>query len=61
MSLNKAKLDSESHSVTATVVHGSFYSHKTARTFSESPSVERRLSFAVEVTTTSGNWKHPLS
>ena len=43
------------------VVHGSFYSYKTARTYSELPSVERRLSFAVEVTTASGNWKHPLS
>ena len=37
-----------------TAVHGSFY--KTARTCSESRSVERRLSFAVEVTTASGNW-----
>ena len=30
------------------------------RTCSEPRSVERRLSFAIEVTTTSGNWKHPL-
>ena len=37
-----------------TVVHGSFY--KTVRTCSEPRSVERRLSFAVEVTTASGNW-----
>ena len=44
-----------------TVVHGSFYSYKTARTCSEQPSVERKLSFAVEVTTASGNLKHPLS
>ena len=27
---------------------------------SEPRSVERRLSFAAEVTTASGNWKHPL-
>ena len=39
---------------------GTFYSYKTARTYSEPRSVERRLSFAVEVTTASGNWKHPL-
>ena len=38
----------------------SFYSYRTARNFSEPRSVERRLSFAVEVTTASGNWKHPL-
>ena len=37
-----------------------FYSYRTARTCSESRSVERRLSFAAEVTTGSGNWKHPL-
>ena len=37
-----------------------FYSYRTARTCSEPRSVERRLSFAVEVMTTSGNWKHPL-
>ena len=36
---------------------GTFYSYKTARTCIEPRSVERRLSFAVEVT---GNWKHPL-
>ena len=36
-----------------TVVHGSFY--ETARTCSEPRSVERRLSFAVEVATASGN------
>ena len=43
-----------------TVVHGSFYSYKTARTSSEPRSVEHRLSFDVEVMTASGNWKHPL-
>ena len=37
-----------------TVIHGSFY--ETARTCSEPRSVERRLSFTVEVTTASGNW-----
>ena len=41
-----------------TVVHSSFY--KTARTCSEPSSVERWLSFAVEVMTASANWKHPL-
>ena len=64
MCLNKAKFDSEpslSYSIDlpsppkfVTVVHGSFY--KTARTCSEPCSVECRLSFAVEVTTASGNW-----
>ena len=39
---------------------GTFYSYRTARICSEPRSVQRRLSFAVEVTTTSGNWKHPL-
>ena len=39
---------------------GTFYSYKTARTCIVSRSVERRLSFAVEVMTASGNWKHPL-
>ena len=39
---------------------GTFYSYKTARTYSEPRSAERRVSFAVEVTTASGNWKHPL-
>ena len=62
----KAKLDSESpHSVAAlglpslpkfvTVIYGSFYSYRTARACSEPCLVERRLSFAVEVTTASGN------
>ena len=72
MCLNKAKLDSDSplYSVTAayvglpslpkSVVQGSFYSFKVARASSEVYLVERRLSFAVEVTTASGNWKHPL-
>ena len=56
---NKAKFDSEptlSYSVglpslpkLVTVVHGSFYSYKTARTCSEPRSVEHRLSFTVEV------------
>ena len=64
MCLNKAKFDSEpalSYSIGlpsppkfVTVVHDSFY--KTARTCSEPRSVERRLSFAIEVTTASGNW-----
>ena len=64
MCLNKAKFHSEpilSYSIGLpsppkfiTVVHGSFY--KTARTCSELCSIERRLSFAVEVTTASGNW-----
>ena len=68
MCLNKAKFESEptlqlQHRLTlppkfVTVVHGGFY--KTARTCSEPRSVERRLSFAVEVTTVSINWKHPL-
>ena len=69
MCQNKAKLDSEplSYSITlpllqkfVVVVHGTFYSYKTARTCIEPRSVEHRLSFAVEVTTASGNWKHPL-
>ena len=64
MCLNKAKFDSEptlSYSIGlpsppkyVTVVHGNFY--KTARTYSEPRSVERRLSFTVEVMTASGNW-----
>ena len=67
--LNKAKLDSElSNNITLPslqkfVTHfllGTFYSYRTARTCSEPRTVQRRLSFAVEVTTTSGNWKHPL-
>ena len=44
-----------------TIVHGYFYSYKTVITCSEPPSVERRVSFAVEIMTASGNWKHPLS
>ena len=59
---NKAKFDSEltlSYSIgLPSVVHGSFYSFKTARTCSELHLVECRLSFAVEVMTASGNWKH---
>ena len=39
---------------------GTFYSYKSARTCIEPRPVERRLSFTVEVTTASGNWKHPL-
>ena len=39
---------------------GTFYSYKTARICIEPSSVERRLSFSVEVTTASGNWKLPL-
>ena len=39
---------------------GAFYSFRTARTCSEPSSVERRLSYALEVMTASGNWKHPL-
>ena len=64
MCLNKAKFDSEptlSSSIDLlsplkfiTVVHGSFY--KIVRTCSEPRSIERWLSFAVEVTTASGNW-----
>ena len=37
------------------VVHGSFYSYKTATTCSEQCLVESRLSFAVELIA-SGNW-----
>ena len=69
-----SKQNSEPHSVTANLTFatevcysctrhfllGTFYSYKTARTRIEPCSVERRLSFAVEVTTASGNWKHPL-
>ena len=39
-----------------TVVHGSFYSYKTARTCSELRLVERR---PVEVTTASGSTRFP--
>ena len=68
MSKQKQKLVSEPHSITAVpslpkfvmVVHGSYYSYKTARSCSEPRSVERRLSFAIEVTEASGNWKHPV-
>ena len=74
MCLNKEKLDRAtlSYSITLpllqkffTVVHRNFvlstlYSNKTARSCSEPRWVEHRLSFAVEVTTASGNWKHPL-
>ena len=48
------------YSCTRHLLLGTFYSHRTARTCSEPRSVERSLSFAVEVTTASGNWKHPL-
>ena len=49
------------YSCTRHFLLSTFYSYRTARTCSEPHSVERRLSFAVEVTTASGNWKHPLS
>ena len=39
---------------------GTFYSYRTVRTCNEPRSVERGLSFAVEVTTASENWKYPL-
>ena len=48
------------YSCTRHILLGTFYSYRTARTCSEPRSVECRLSFAVEVTTGSGNWKHPL-
>ena len=75
MCLNKAKLDSDDHtqlqhnltfatedcySCTWHFLLGTFYSYKTARTCIEPRSVKRRLSFAVEITSASGNWKHPL-
>ena len=70
MCLNKAKFDGEptlSYSIGlpslqkfVIVVHGNFYSYKAARTCSEPRLVEHRLSFAVEVTTASGNWKQPV-
>ena len=68
MCLNRAKFDSEpilSYSIGlssplkfVTVIHGSFY--KTVRTCSEPRSVEHKLSFALEATTASGKWAHPL-
>ena len=66
MYLNKAKLDGELHSYSigllslqrfVKVVHSSF---KPATTCSEQHLVEHRLSFSVEETTASGNWKHLL-
>ena len=48
------------YSCTRHFLLGTFYSYKTARTCIEQRLLERRLSFAVEVTTASGNWKHPL-
>ena len=48
------------HCCTRHFLLGTFYSYRTARTCSEPHSVQHRLSFAVEVTTTSGNWKNPL-
>ena len=48
------------YSCTRHFLLGTFYSYRTARTCSEPRSVERRHSFTVEVTTASGNWKHPL-
>ena len=74
MCLNKAKLIANHtqlqhnftfatevcYSCTRNFLLGTFYSYKTVRTCIEPHSVERRLSFAVEVTTASGNWKHPL-
>ena len=41
-------------------VHGSYYFNKTVRTCNEPRMVESRLSFTIEVTTASGNLKHPL-
>ena len=63
--LNKAKLDSEQHirlqhrlTVATEVCYScTRQSYKTARAYSEPCLVEGRLSFAVEVTTVSGNWK----
>ena len=49
------------YSCTRHFLLSTFYSYKTARTCIEPHSVEHRLSFAVEVKTVSGNWKHPLS
>ena len=48
------------YSCTRHFILGTFYSYNTARTSMEPRSVERRLCFAVEVTTASGNWKHSL-
>ena len=48
------------YSCTQHFLLGTFYSYRTAKTCSEPRSVQCRLSFAVDVTTTSGNWKHPL-
>ena len=48
------------NSCTRHILLGTFYSYRTARTCSKPRSVERRLSFALEVTITSRNWKHPL-
>ena len=73
MSKTNSEHDSEPYSVTASpylcyrsliqlymaLSTGTFYS-LTARTYSEPLSVEHRISFAVEVKTASGNWKHPL-
>ena len=48
------------YSCTRHFLLGTFYSYKSARICIEPRPVERRLSFAVEVTTASGNWKLPL-
>ena len=48
------------YSCTRHFLLGTFYSYKTARTCIEPRLVGRRLSFAVKVTTASGNWKHLL-
>ena len=62
----KQNLIVNEHSVTAFATEvcysctGSFYSYKKATTYSEPRSVERRVYFALEVTTASGNRKHPV-
>ena len=48
------------YSCTPHFLLGTFYSYKKARTCIKPRSVERRLSFAIGVTTAAGNWKHPL-
>ena len=60
MIVNLAQLQHRLTFATEVDAHGCFHSYKSARTCSEPRSVECRLSFAVEVTTASGNWKHLL-